>query len=57
MTHTEAFKEALKLAITAPSASQADKAIQLAQDFARQFKLTAAQVEDCKASTLQELKL
>lgn len=57
MTHTEAFKEALKLAITAPSASQADKAIQLAQDFARQFKLTAAQVEDCKAATLQELKL
>ena len=57
MTHTKAFKEALKLAITAPSASQADKAIQLAQDFARQFKLTAAQVEDCKAATLQELKL
>ena len=57
MTHTEAFKEALKLAITAPSASQADKAIQLAQDFARQFKLTAEQVEDCKAATLQELKL
>jgi hypothetical protein len=57
MTHTEAFKEALKLAITAPSASQADKAIQLAQDFARQFKLTSEQVEDCKAATLQELKL
>jgi hypothetical protein len=57
MTHTEAFKEALKLAITAPSASQADKAIQLAQDFARQFKLTSEQVEACKAATLQELKL
>jgi len=57
MTHTEAFKEALKLAITAPSASQADKAIQLAQDFAQQFKLTAEQVEACKAATLQELKL
>ena len=57
MTHTEAFKEALRLAITAPSASQADKAIQLAQDFVRQFKLTAEQVEACKAATLQELKL
>ena len=57
MTHTEAFKEALKLAITAPSASQAVLATQLAQDFAQQFKLTAEQVEACKAATLQELKL
>jgi hypothetical protein len=57
MTHTEAFIEALKLAITAPSASQADKAIQLSQDFARQFNLSSEQVEACKAATLQELKL
>ena len=57
MTNIEAFKEALKLAITAPSAIQADKATQLAQDFARQFNLSSAQVEACKAATLQELKL
>ena len=53
MTHIEAFKEALKLAITAPTDSQAAMATQLAQEFVRQFKLTAAQVEACK----QELKL
>ena len=57
MTHTEILSAALKLAITAPSASQADKATQLAQDFVRQFNLSPAQVEDCKAATLQELKL
>ena len=57
MIHTEAFKEALRLAITAPTDSQAALATQLAQDFAQQFKLTAAQVEACKAATLQELKL
>jgi len=57
MTHTEAFKEALRLAITAPTDSQAALATQLAQDFAQQFKLTAEQVEACKAATLQELKL
>ena len=57
MTHTEIFSAALKLAITAPSAKQADKAIHLAQDFARQFNLSSEQVEACKAATLQELKL
>jgi hypothetical protein len=57
MTHTEILSAALKLAITAPSASQADKATQLAQDFVRQFNLSPAQVEACKAATLQELKL
>jgi hypothetical protein len=57
MTHTEILSAALKLAITAPSSSQADKAIQLAQDFARQFNLSSEQVEACKAATLQELKL
>ena len=57
MTHTEILSAALKLAITAPSDSQAALATQLAQDFARQFKLTAAQVEACKAAALQELKL
>jgi hypothetical protein len=55
MTHTEMFKEALRLAITAPTDEQTDKAIRLAQDFARQFNLTAAQVEDCQAATLDEL--
>ena len=57
MTHTEILSAALKLAITAPSASQADKATQLAQDFVRQFNLSPAQVEACKAATLQEVKL
>jgi len=57
MTHTEAFKEALKLAITAPTAEKAALATQLAQDFARQFNLSSEQVEDCKTATLQELKL
>ena len=57
MTHTEILSAALKLAITAPSASQADKATQLAQDFVRQFNLSPAQVEACKVATLQELKL
>ena len=57
MTHTEILSAALKLAITAPSTKQADKAIQLAQDFARQFNLSSAQVEACKAAALQELKL
>ena len=57
MTHIDAFKEALRLAITAPTDSQAALATQLAQDFARQFNLSSAQVEACKAATLQELKL
>ena len=57
MTNIEAFKEALRLAITAPTDSQAALATQLAQDFVRQFNLSPAQVEACKAATLQELKL
>jgi hypothetical protein len=35
MTHIDAFKEALRLAITAPTDSQAALATQLAQDFAQ----------------------
>ena len=57
MTHTEAFQQALVLAITAPTTKQANKAIKLAQGMAAQFGLTEAQVEACKTAVLVQLKV
>jgi hypothetical protein len=54
MTHTEAFKKALMLGIIATTTEQASKAIQLAQDFAKQ--LTEAEIEACKVETLADLE-
>lgn len=57
MTHTQAFEQALVLAITAPTNKQANKAIKLAQNMAVQFDLTEAQVEACKAAVLVQLQV